>query len=199
MTITEIVENRADICTEDHFVGIGSTRKVYRWKDFVVKVNLHSIGHQQSIRELEIYEYMQANGFGELFAPTYYVDEEICIQQYFPELPMMDHQSYDIHEQSEFQKFPNKYKECVELLDEKFDIFDIKDSSNYGLNERSELVFIDYGMSKKLYEDAWVPAAENGEIPQIDVLACDKCGIVKEIRMYGEADSLIRCHSCGKE
>lgn len=77
----------------------------------MVKVNLHSIGHQQSIRELEIYEYMQANGYGELFDPTYYVDKEICIQQYFPELPMVDHQSYDIHKQSELQNFPNKYKE----------------------------------------------------------------------------------------
>lgn len=67
------------------------------------------------------------------------------------------------------------------------------------MNDKNELVLIDYGMSKKLYEEAWVPAAERGEVPQIEVDICECCGIEREIRMYGEQDQVKQCFACGKE
>jgi hypothetical protein len=197
--ITDLVKNWTSICVNKNFAGIGSTRKVYRWQNYVLKVHLHEMGHLQSLRELEIYEYMKENGFGHIFAPTYFVNEKVCIQQYFEELPMYDYQTFDVNERNGFWEFPDRYKNCMQLLDDKFDAFDIRDSSNYGLNDKKELVLIDYGMSKKLYEEAWVPAAESGEVPQIAIDICECCGIEREIRMYGEHDQVKRCFACGKE
>lgn len=197
--ITELVHDWQSFCVESNFVGIGSTRKVFRWRNYVIKVNLHEIGYLQSRRELEIYKYMKKSEFVKVFAPTYYVDEQVCIQHYFKEMPMYDHQSFDINEQNGFWDFPNQFEECLKLLDTKFDVFDIRDSSNYGLNDKNELVLIDYGMSKTLYETAWVPAAESGEVPQIELEVCVLCGIKKELRIYGEQDRDMRCLTCGKE
>lgn len=84
-------------------------------------------------------------------------------------------------------------------LDQEFDSFDLKDSDNYGLNEQGKLVFIDFGMTKSLYETEWVPLAEVGVLPQIDFDFCTVCGEQKELRMYGEDDGDKRCYSCGKE
>ncbi|QUW20275.1 hypothetical protein JSQ81_10325 [Sporosarcina sp. Marseille-Q4063] len=184
--IAELLRDWQSFCVENNFVGIGSTRKVYRWENYVFKVNLHEIGYLQSQRELEIYKYMKKNDFGKMFAPTYYADEQVCIQHYFKELPMYDYQSFDINERVGFWDFPNQFEECLELLDTKFDVFDIRDSSNYGLNNKNELVLIDYGMSKTLYETAWVPAAENGEVPQIEIEVCEACGIKKSCEFTGK-------------
>ncbi len=87
----------------------------------------------------------------------------------------------------------------MELLDKEFDSFDLKDSSNYGLNKEGKLTFIDYGMTKSLYEKQWVPLAESGILPQIDFDHCSVCGKKKELRMYGDSDHDKRCYSCGKE
>lgn len=89
--------------------------------------------------------------------------------------------------------------ECIAVLDQKWDAFDLKDSSNYGLNEHQELILIDYGMSKTLYNQEWIPAVERGEIPQIEIHICNVCRFKKEIRMYGKSDYDMRCISCGKE
>lgn len=62
-----------------------------------------------------------------------------------------------------------------------------------------KLVFIDYGLSKSVYEMEWVPLAEAGILPQIDFDFCKVCGVEKELRMYGENDLDKRCYSCGKE
>ncbi|MBP0725305.1 hypothetical protein J5Y03_08890 [Bacillus sp. RG28] len=34
----------------EKFIGIGSTRKVYRYGDFVIKANLNDIGYSQSLK-----------------------------------------------------------------------------------------------------------------------------------------------------
>lgn len=39
--IREIMENWDRYCTDENFVGIGSTRKVYIVCDYVVKINTH--------------------------------------------------------------------------------------------------------------------------------------------------------------
>lgn len=99
----------------------------------------------------------------------------------------------------EEQLIPHVYEEVLKLLDKEFDSFDLKDSSNYGLNNSNKLVFIDYGMTKRLYETEWVPLAESGVLPQIYFDFCRVCGIEKELRMYGENDKDKRCYLCGKE
>ncbi|MBB2479294.1 protein kinase [Bacillus sp. APMAM] len=197
--LLDFIENWHSLCTKENFIGLGSTRKVYRFNEYVIKVHLNHIGYLQSLRELEIYQYIKQTKYAHIFSPVFYVDKEVCIQQYYQEVPMYDNQTFDIHERSGYWTFPIHYDECIEVLDNEWDVFDIKDSSNYGINEKQKLVLIDYGMSKTLYEKEWVPAAEKGEVPQIEVHICRGCGTQKEIRMYGKDDSDIRCIACGKE
>ncbi|WP_255505197.1 hypothetical protein [Lysinibacillus sphaericus] len=68
--IKQIIQNWNQYCRDGNFVGIGSTRKVYRVLDYVIKVHLHPIGYKQSKNELEIYTSMADKGFGRLFAQT---------------------------------------------------------------------------------------------------------------------------------
>jgi len=197
--IAELLQDWKKHCTEENFIGIGSTRKVFRYGDYVIKVNLHEMGYSQSLKEQQIYEYMKFEGYGHLFAQVYFVNEEVCIQAYYNALPMFDHLTFDVKEREGYWKFPNQYEDCIEILDKKFDSFDFKDSSNYGLNENQELVLIDYGMSKDLYNEQWILAVERGEVPHIEVHECVICGIKKEIRTYGKTDHDKRCLKCGKE
>lgn len=199
LTLLDIMENWDTLCTKENFIGLGSTRKVYCLGKYVVKKHLNRIGYLQSLRELEIYTSMKQTKYAHIFSPVFYVNKEICIQQYYQEVPMYDNQTFDIQEKKGLWEFPSYYEECIEVLDKEWDVFDIRDSSNYGMNERRVLVLIDYGMSKTLYEKEWVPAAEKGDIPQIEVHICGTCGIKKEIRMYGKNDLDIRCITCGKE
>ncbi|MCD5324422.1 MULTISPECIES: protein kinase [Pontibacillus] len=197
--IEEIINNWNSYCTEENFIGIGSTRKVYKVSGYVVKINLHPIGNSQSKNELEIFNAMMDKGLHHLFAQTYYVDECISIQKYYEPLEMKGNQTFEIDRSREEERIPNRYQEVLTLLDQEFDSFDLKDSSNYGLNSEGKLVFIDYGMNKTLYEEQWVPSAENGILPQIDYDFCTVCESKKELRMYGDHDRDKRCYSCGKE
>ncbi|WP_229721211.1 protein kinase [Pontibacillus salipaludis] len=172
---------------------------MYKVSDYVVKVNLHPIGYTQSKNELDLYNAMMEQGLYDLFARTYYVDEYISIQRYYEPLEMKYNQSFEIDLSREEKLIPNLYEEVLTLLDQEFNSFDLKDSSNYGLNNEGKLILIDYGMNKKLYEEQWVPSAENGILPQIDYDFCTVCESKKELRMYGENDRDKRCYSCGKE
>lgn len=197
--LKELSENWNKYCSEENFIGIGSTRKVYRVDEYVIKLHLHKLGYKQSQNELHIYNVMAKKGLHELFAKVYYVDETISIQKYYQPLELKNHQSFEIDGNIDAQLIPDLYEEVLELLDQDFDCFDLKDSSNYGMNEQGKLTFIDYGMSKNLYTNSWVPLAEAGIIPQIDVEVCGMCGLKKELRMYGDHDLDQRCYSCGKE
>jgi len=197
--LQEIIRNWEEYCSEENFIGIGSTRKVFKVFDYVVKLHLHSIGLEQSKNELNIYRKMLERELNKLFAPTYYVDEFISIQKYYNPVEMRDNQSFEIDIEKDKNLIPAKYGEVLCLLDKEFDCFDLKDSSNYGLNEQGKLTFIDYGMSKSLYEKQWVPLAEAGILPQIYYDFCSVCGIKKELRMYGDNDNDKRCYKCGKE
>ncbi|MBT2640412.1 protein kinase [Bacillus sp. ISL-39] len=194
-----IIQNWKMYCKNENFAGIGSTRKVYRVADYVIKVHLHPLGYKQSQNELEIYTSMVDKGLDPLLAPTYFVDEFISVQQYFRPLELKDNQTYEIKVQEHQHLIPNLYEEVLAILDQYFDCFDLKDSSNYGLNEECKLVFTDYGMTKSLYEKEWVPLAEEGILPQIHYDFCNECGIEKELRMYGKNDKDKRCYECGKE
>ncbi|GEN32099.1 hypothetical protein HNQ35_002550 [Cerasibacillus quisquiliarum] len=195
----DIIENWRKYCIKDNFIGIGSTRKAFKFSHYVIKLHLHPIGHKQSQNELKIYNVMNENGLHELFAETYYVDKKFSIQKYYHPLELIDNQSFEINTTQHANLLPNRYEEVLDLLDKDFDSFDLKDSSNYGLNEEGKLIFIDYGMSKKLYEREWVPLAESGILPQIDFDYCRVCGQKRELRMYGDHDSDRRCYDCGKE
>ena len=197
--LRELMEKWKAYCTAENFIGIGSTRKAFRVKDYVLKVNIHPLGYQQSKNEFVIYKAVKEIGLTELFAEIYMVDELLSIQKYYHPLEMENNQTYEIDMQAHRKLIPERYKETLDLLDTKFDSFDLKDSSNYGLNAKGKLTFIDYGMNKSLYEAEWVPLAKAGILPQIHFDYCKVCGIEKELRMYGENDSDKRCYSCGKE
>ena len=197
--LEQLIQNWKVYCKNVNFVGIGSTRKVYRIDDYVVKVHLHTLGYKQSLNELNIYTSMVAKGLDMLLAPTYYVDESISVQKYYRPLDLKDNQTYEINEQEHTFILPTFYERVLHILDQDFDCFDLNDSSNYGLNSDGKIVFTDYGMTKSLYEQEWVPLAEEGVLPQIHFDFCNVCGLEKELRMYGENDRDSRCYECGKE
>lgn len=197
--IQELIKNREKYCVEENFVGIGSTRKVFKVSEYVIKIHKHNLGYKQSKNELIIYKKMWEKGFNELVAQTYYVDESLSIQKYYKPIALRNNQSYKLDMKKDTKLFPNKYEEILKLLEEEFDCFDLEDTSNYGLNEQGKLIFIDYGMTKKLYEEEWRPLAESGIIRQIEYDYCNVCGIKKELHIYGDNDSDRRCYMCGKE
>ncbi|WP_042147797.1 hypothetical protein [Paucisalibacillus sp. EB02] len=197
--LRDLINRWRTYCIEENFIGIGSTRKVYRVSDYVIKVNLHSLGHKQSEMEQEIYYEMVKRGHGELFAQVFYVDENIAVQRFYEPLELINDQSYEIDTTKQVHLIPENYTDVFNMLDTEFDSFDLRDSSNYGLNQENKLVYIDYGMTKKLYENEWVPLAEAGVLPQIDFDNCRVCGEEKELRMYGDNDTDKRCYACGKE
>lgn len=197
--LEQLIQNWSQYCNEGNFVGIGSTRKVYKVSDYVIKVHLHPIGYKQSVNELEIYNSMNEKGLGALLAQTYYVVDYISIQEYYTPLELKSNQSYEINTEEHSHLIPKLFGETLKELDRKFDCFDLKDSSNFGLDSNHKLIFIDYGMTKSLYEESWVPFAEEGILPQIHFDFCDICKMRKELRMYGEDDKDRRCYECGKE
>lgn len=158
--LNELIKNWGKYCNEENFIGIGSTRKVYRIRDYVIKLHIHPLGYQQSLKEMEIWKFVIENDLKELFAKTYYVDESISVQRYYKPIELRNNQSFEIDVKREQDIIPNMYQGVLTLLDKEFDSFDLKDSGNYGLNNENRLVFIDYGMTKKLYEKEWVPLAE---------------------------------------
>lgn len=197
--LQELINHWKGYCNEDNFIGIGSTRKVYRVYDYVVKVHLHRIGYEQSKNEFSIYNKMLEKSLHEMLAVPYYTDESISIQKYYKPIEMRDNQSFEMDIERDKKFLHENYKRVLEILDHEFACFDLKDSSNYGINEQGKLVLIDYGMTKSLYEEQWVPLAEAGILPQIDFDYCRICGIQKELRMYGENDNDKRCYTCGKQ
>lgn len=125
------------------------------------------------------------------------MSEKYIVQPFYEQLPFINHCSYDIDLEKD-RRITEDLKTALNVIDKELDGFDFKDSGNYGLNEYGRLVLIDYGMTKKLYEEQWVPLAEAGTLPQIRVENCRVCNIVKELRMYGENDTDHRCVTCGK-
>ncbi|MEX3622948.1 protein kinase [Viridibacillus arvi] len=196
--VNRIISNWQPYCIEENCIGIGSSRKVYRVDEFVIKVHLHPIGYKQSLNEIEIYEYMKARNVSDLLAEMVYVNEDICIQRYYENLELKNNQTYELNVVEDCRISP-KLKALLRELDQRFDSFDLKDSSNFGLNAEGNLVLIDFGMTKNLYETEWVPLAEAGKLPQIYFEKCRVCGIEKELRMYGQKDKDRRCYDCGKQ
>lgn len=197
--LEELIRNWKLYCKEQNFVGIGSTRKVYRVLDYVIKVNLHPIGYNQSQNEFEIFIAMANKSLDSLLAQTYYFNDFISIQKYYVPLELIDNQSYEINLENHSHLIPDSFEKVLNELDKNFDCFDLKDSSNFGLDNEGKLVFIDYGMTKSLYESKWVPLAEEGILPQTYFDSCISCGVEKELRMYGDNDNDKRCYECGKE
>ncbi|MFF2755241.1 protein kinase [Psychrobacillus sp. NPDC058041] len=193
-----IIDNLHNLCTNETFVGIGSTRKVFRYKNFVIKKHLHPIGFKQSKNEYNIFTKLNRKDLTNYIAEIVYVDEQISIQKYYSNLSLIDAQSYDL-EISKDTRFTKELRDAIQLIDMEYDGFDLKDSGNYGLNENGYFVLIDYGMTKALYEKEWVPLAEVGILPQIYYEKCMVCGNEKELRIYGDTDLDRRCFACGKE
>ncbi|MCM3721202.1 protein kinase [Solibacillus isronensis] len=198
MNISKVVENIEGLLKQADMIGIGSTRKVYRFEDIVIKTFLHSIGYAQSKNEDQMYKSLEMQGLEKHIAPILFLSEKYVVQPFYEQLPLHNHCSYDIDLEND-PRMLEDLKTAIEVIDQELDGFDFKDSGNYGLNEEGYLVLIDYGMTKKLYEEQWVPLAEAGTLPQIRFEKCRVCNIEKELRMYGEKDTDNRCMTCGKD
>lgn len=196
--IKEVLQKATEITTSQNFIGIGSTRKVYRYKNSVVKKHLHKIGYLQSSKEQEIYSELNLKGMAQYLAPVLYADEKLSIQPFYEPIPLKNGETYNIEFKTD-DRSTEELREVIEEIDKKYDGFDLLDSGNYGLNHNGNLILIDYGMTKKLYENEWVPLATAGILPQIYFESCQVCGQEKELRVYGENDSDRRCLACGKE
>lgn len=198
MDISNVVENINDMIKNAKMIGIGSTRKVYRYKNLVIKTFLHPVGYAQSKNEYEIYQKLEMQGLGKHIAPILFMSEKYVIQPFYEQLPLNNYCSYDLDIEMD-SRMTGDLKAALYVFDQELDGFDFKDSGNYGLNEEGHLVLIDYGMTKTLYEEQWVPLAEAGTLPQIQFKKCQVCNIEKELRMYGENDTDLRCVACGKD
>lgn len=198
MNILTLLENVDKLIENAEIIGIGSTRKVFRYEDFVIKTFLHPIGYEQSKNEYEMYKSLEALGLEKYIAPILFISEKYVIQPFYEQLPLDNNCSYDIDLEID-SRITEDLKTALNVIDKELDGFDFKDSGNYGFNEEGKLILIDYGMTKKLYEEQWVPLAEAGKLPQIRFEACRVCNIEKELRMYGEADKDNRCVACGKD
>lgn len=198
MNISKVVENIEGLLKQTEIVGIGSTRKVYRFEGIVIKTFLHPIGYVQSKNEYEMYKTLEMLGLDKHIAPILFLSDKYVVQPFYEQLPLHNHCSYDIDLEND-PRMKEDLKTAIEVIDLELDGFDFIDSGNYGLNEEGHLVLIDYGMTKKLYEEQWVPLAEAGTLPQIRLEKCRVCNIEKELRMYGENDTDNRCVTCGKD
>ncbi|MER2031067.1 MAG: hypothetical protein ABS903_18045 [Solibacillus sp.] len=69
MNISKVVENIEDLLKRAEMIGIGSTRKVYRFEDIVIKTFLHPIGYAQSKNEYEMYKSLEIQGLEKHIAP----------------------------------------------------------------------------------------------------------------------------------
>lgn len=90
-------------------------------------------------------------------------------------------------------------KQALLIIDQELDGYNFLSSGNYGLDHKGNLVLIDYGMTKTLYEKKWVPLAEAGVLPQISFKICQSCGNEKKIHTYGKDDTDRKCIAWGKE
>ena len=198
MNISTVLENVDELIKKAEMIGIGSTRKVFRYENLVIKIFLHPIGYEQSKNEYEMYKTLETLGLEKHIAPILYISENYVIQPFYEQLPLDNNCSYDIDLEMD-SRITEDLKAALNVIDKELDGFDFKDSGNYGFNEEGKLILIDYGMTKKLYEEQWVPLAEAGKLPQIRFEACRVCNIEKELRMYGEADKDNRCVECGKD
>ncbi|MGE7912568.1 protein kinase [Lysinibacillus xylanilyticus] len=198
MNISTVLENVDELIKNAEMIGIGSTRKVFRYEDFVIKTFLHPIGYAQSKNEYDMYKSLEALGLEKHIAPILYISEKYVIQPFYEQLPLNNNCSYDIDLEMD-SRMTEDLKTALNVIDRELDGFDFEDSGNYGLDKDEKLILIDYGMTKKLYEEQWVPLAEAGTLPQIRFKKCRVCNVEKELRMYGENDTDNRCVDCGKD
>lgn len=197
MGILNIPEEIKEWLIRAEMIGIGSTRKVYRYDNLVIKTFLHPIGYLQSKNEYEMYKTLDSMKLAKHIAPIYFLNDNFMIQPYFKQLPLENHCTYDLDLNTD-SRMTADLKTAINVIDRELDGFDFKDSGNYGLNKDGNLILIDYGMTKNLYEEQWVPLAEDGILPQIRFEKCNVCNVEKELRMYGEKDQDKRCVACGK-
>ena len=196
--INDLVNKASEIMRSHNFVGIGSTRKVFKYENFVIKKHLHRIGYLQSVKEQEIYYELTQKNMAKFLAPILYTNEDIAIQPYYQSLPLKNGETYNIDLDLD-KRLTSELRTAIDEIDKKYDGFDLLDRGNYGLNQNGKLILIDYGMTKMLYESEWVPLATAGILPQIFFEKCQVCRHNKELRIYGENDKDRRCIGCGKE
>ncbi len=62
MDISSVLENVDELIKNAEMIGVGSTRKVYRYENLVIKTFLHPIGYTQSKNEDDMYKSLEVIG-----------------------------------------------------------------------------------------------------------------------------------------
>lgn len=122
--IEEVVNKASEIMNSQNFIGIGSTRKVYKYENLVVKKHLHEIGHLQSIKEQEIYSEMNRKGKAQYLASVLHADEKLSIQPFYEPLPLKNGETYNIELETD-NRSTTELREVIEEIDKKYDGFDL--------------------------------------------------------------------------
>lgn len=127
MNISKVVENIGDLLKQAEMIGIGSTRKVYRFEDIVIKTFLHPIGYVQSKNEYEMYKSLEMQGLDKHIAPILFLSEKYVVQPFYEQLPLHNYCSYDIDLEND-PRMMEDLKTAIEVIDQELDGFDFKDS-----------------------------------------------------------------------
>lgn len=141
--------------SEDRFLGIGTTRAVFKInQNMVLKVHLNNLGYLQSKKEYEIYNKMDFEKYNYMLSKQYYFCEKYSICEYAEPLECYN----DASDVWCGDNIPFIYDECdldelIELLsDEDIMVDDLSLSTNIGISKERKLMFIDYGFTENLYE-----------------------------------------------
>ena len=152
LDISSVLENVDELIKNAEMIGVGSTRKVYRYENLVIKTFLQPIGYTQSKNEYDMYISLEAIGLEKHIAPILFINEKYVIQPFYEQLPLKNHCSYDLDLEAD-SRMTEDLKAALHVIDKELDGFDFKDSGNYGLNEVGLLVLIDYGMTKNYMQN----------------------------------------------
>lgn len=153
--IDDLKKEYKSYMSEDKFLGIGTTRAVFKInQNIVLKVHLNKLGYLQSKKEYEIYNKMDCEKYKYMLSKQYYVCEEFSVCEYAEPMECYN----DAADVWCRDNLPFVYDECdvdmlIDLLaDEGIMIDDLSLSTNIGISKEGKLVFIDYGFTEDLYE-----------------------------------------------
>lgn len=125
MNISPLLENVEQLIKNAEMIGLGSTRKVYRYDDFVIKTFLHPIGYAQSKNEYEMYKSLEALGLEKHIAPILYISEKYVVQPFYEQLPLINNSSYDVDLKTD-SRMTEDLKAALNVIDTELDGFDFK-------------------------------------------------------------------------
>lgn len=197
----EIIKNWQKYCTEENFIGEGTTRTAYRVKDKVIKKHTHPIGHKQSVNELNLYKKLKGTKLEKFIAPIHYVSEEFQITDYYEEIEKNEDGSgfaldcYDFDSATLKLYFYEDEEEFYDYIAQN-GVEDTLSSLNNGIDKNGRVVLIDYGMNNSLYQE-FFEETKKGIIPIFSLETCEKCKRDFEYKYYiGKEKTYYICSNC---